>query len=135
SHYGVASLRQHRWVRGDWQLLPWILARGSGSRRTPIPWIGRWKMLDNLRRSLTPGMTLVAFVLAWTLPTLRPLEWTAILLAALTLPCLFPVLDLLRQNILRHMGTHIQTAWRELGKELLQAMLTIAFLAHHSWLM
>ena len=37
SHYGVAAARQHRWARGDWQLLPWIL-------RTRIPLIGRWKM-------------------------------------------------------------------------------------------
>ena len=59
SRYDVASLRQHRWVRGDWQLLPWILGRrdvgaaehGRGHSRLPL--IGLWKMLDNLRRSLS----------------------------------------------------------------------------------
>ena len=55
-HYEVAAMRAHRWARGDWQLLPWIFGRPpdtSGRRvENPIPAIGRWKMLDNLRRSL-----------------------------------------------------------------------------------
>ena len=50
SRYDVAARRQHRWTRGDWQLLPWILGRGSGART--LPSVGRWKMADNLRRSL-----------------------------------------------------------------------------------
>ena len=57
SHYEVAAARQHRWARGDWQLLPWIFGHArdtSGGRsRTPIPPISRWKMLDNLRRTLS----------------------------------------------------------------------------------
>jgi cyclic beta-1,2-glucan synthetase len=54
SHYEVAAARQHRWARGDWQLLPWIIAGGApGARRTRIPLIGRWKMIDNLRRTLS----------------------------------------------------------------------------------
>src|SRR5204862_3991450 len=50
SHYGVAAARQHRWARGDWRLLPWIIPRRS---LAAMPLIGRWKMLDNLRRTLT----------------------------------------------------------------------------------
>ena len=55
SHTEVAASREHRWARGDWQLLPWIFGpRGKG-----MPMIGRWKMLDNLRRSLSaPGSLL-----------------------------------------------------------------------------
>jgi len=57
-HYEVAAMRAHRWARGDWQLLPWIFGRvpdSSGRRvKNPIPAIGRWKMMDNLRRSLFP---------------------------------------------------------------------------------
>ena len=44
--YEVAAARAHRWARGDWQLLPWIIRRRPGISR-----LGRWKMLDNLRRS------------------------------------------------------------------------------------
>ena len=61
SHYGVAAARQHRWARGDWQLLPWIL-------RAPMPVIGRWKMLDNLRRTLSAPAALLTLIAAWALP-------------------------------------------------------------------
>jgi cyclic beta-1,2-glucan synthetase len=56
--YAVAAMRQHRWARGDWQLLPWIAPLGGNGHagraaRDAIPAIGRWKMLDNLRRTLS----------------------------------------------------------------------------------
>ena len=44
--YEVAAARAHRWARGDWQLLPWIIRRRRGISR-----LGRWKMIDNLRRT------------------------------------------------------------------------------------
>ena len=57
SNYLVSAARQHRWARGDWQLLPWILGRArdaTGRRsRSSIPGIARWKMVDNLRRTLS----------------------------------------------------------------------------------
>ena len=72
SRYDVAAGRQHRWARGDWQLLPWIFGRvdAAANERPPsaLPPIGRWKMLDNLRRSLSAPASLAALVAGWTLP-------------------------------------------------------------------
>src|SRR6185437_2393612 len=69
SRYAVSVARQHRWVRGDWQLLPWIFGlRGTvadGSRQISIPLMGRWKLLDNLRRSLAAPASLLALLVAW----------------------------------------------------------------------
>ena len=58
ARYDVGAIRHHRWARGDWQLLPWIFGRGPSQSRTAsstsaLPAIGRWKMLDNLRRTLS----------------------------------------------------------------------------------
>ena len=59
--------RLHRWVRGDWQLLPWLFSRvpdgQGGKEETPLTLLARWKIFDNLRRSLSPVFTLAALVL------------------------------------------------------------------------
>ena len=59
--------RLHRWIRGDWQLLPWLggqVPNGRGGReKNPLPPLAKWKILDNLRRSLSPVFTLAALVL------------------------------------------------------------------------
>ena len=75
ARYDVAALRHHRWARGDWQLLPWIFGRGpQRADRRPrggVPAIGRWKMLDNLRRSLSPPSVVVALIAGWAMPLAR----------------------------------------------------------------
>ena len=59
SRYDVAAKRQHRWARGDWQLLPWIVAVAKTQGR--IPPVGLGKMADNLRRSMLAPVALAAF--------------------------------------------------------------------------
>ena len=97
SHYATAAARQHRWARGDWQLLPWILGHArdeNGDRiRAPIPPISRWKMLDNLRRTLSAPAAFLTLIAGWTLPFASPLIWTTFVLAAIAIPPLLPVLD------------------------------------------
>lgn len=61
--------REHRWIRGDWQLLPWLFPRvrtGGGHERNPLDRLTKWRILDNMRRSLTPAAVLAAlFAVAW----------------------------------------------------------------------
>ncbi|MBP6852247.1 MAG: carbohydrate-binding protein, partial [Rhodoferax sp.] len=78
SHADVAASRQHRWMRGDWQLLPFLLQ----PRRYPMRLINRWKMFDNLRRSLVPPMSLLLLVLALAGVGLSPWGALAVVLAA-----------------------------------------------------
>ena len=57
--------RQHRWARGDWQLLPWLMRyvpTPAGRIRNPLTLLARWKVFDNLRRSLVP-LALIVFLL------------------------------------------------------------------------
>ena len=61
--------RQHRWIRGDWQILFWLfpfVPARHGLKRNTLPLIGRWKILDNLRRSLVAPDLLALLVAGWT---------------------------------------------------------------------
>ena len=69
SSYSVVAGRQHRWIRGDWQLLEWLLTHvpvsGEGRRRNDLSVVARWKLFDNLRRSLVPPSTIALLLLGW----------------------------------------------------------------------
>jgi len=136
-HYEVAASRQERWVRGDWQLLPWIL--GTGPRAAPvrseIPLMGRWKMIDNLRRSLLAPATLATLLAAWCLPDAGAGLWTLFVLAVLTLPTLLSFLVSLfpeRPGVAKR--SFLRGVVAELGIGLSQAGLRVILLAHAAWL-
>ena len=90
SHSEVAATRTHRWARGDWQLLPWIFGRAGRD----IPAIGRWKLLDNLRRSLVAPACLGLLVASWSVPQCAVrVAWLLVAILTLCLPAFLSVLD------------------------------------------
>ena len=88
SHYEVALSREHRWVRGDWQLLPWILGRHG-----PLPPVARFKMIDNLRRSLSGPAALFTLISSFLVPGVPVWPWTGLILFAMALPGFCPLLE------------------------------------------
>jgi len=89
SSYPEDVSRRYRWIRGDWQITPWLLPRvpGANARRVPNPLSGlsRWKILDNVRRSLMPGALLALLILGWFLPG-AAVYFTLMVVAILLLP-------------------------------------------------
>jgi cyclic beta-1,2-glucan synthetase len=140
AHYDAAARRRHRWARGDWQLLPWIFGWGSRRagcrRRGGVPAIGRWKMLDNLRRSLSAPSVVLALIAGWAMPLEDAAVWTVFVLSTIVLPPLIPVIVDIAP---RHPGVTFRSHVRALGAELrlalIQSGLMIVFLAHQAWLM
>ncbi len=140
SHYLESAARQHRWARGDWQLLPWLLGRAplvEGQRsRSPLPGVARWKMVDNLRRSLSALLSLATLVAAWTLPGLPAVAWTAFVLAAVVVPPAVPVLAGLRP---RRRGISKRSHLRAVGSDMALAAAHVAlgltFIPHQAALM
>ncbi|MGZ6312038.1 MAG: GH36-type glycosyl hydrolase domain-containing protein [Candidatus Limnocylindrales bacterium] len=140
SNYLVSAARHHRWARGDWQLLPWILGRArdaSGRRdRSSLPGIARWKMVDNLRRTVSAPLALATLVAAWTLPSVSAGVWTALVMASLIVPASLPVLGGLlprrrgisKRSHLRAVGADVALAAAHIG-------LGFTLLAHQAWLM
>jgi cyclic beta-1,2-glucan synthetase len=133
SHSEVAAARQHRWTRGDWQLLPW-LTHGDGPEA--IPPLGRWQMIDNLRRSLVAPFAWLTLVTSWCLAGAAPLVWLVVALAPAIDRCVMELYGLCRNRqkgapLLEQVGgflTESVTAfWR--------LFVTVALMAQHSWLM
>jgi cyclic beta-1,2-glucan synthetase len=140
ARYDVAAMRHHRWARGDWQLLPWIFGRGpvAGVDRahTAIPPIGRWKMLDNLRRTMSAPSCVVALLAGLALPLAAASIWIGFVLLTILLPTLIPVFAVI---VPREGGitsrSHFGALGADLRRALAQSVLLTAFMAHQAWLM
>jgi|HubBroStandDraft_1064217.scaffolds.fasta_scaffold00025_35 cyclic beta-1,2-glucan synthetase len=140
SSYDVAVARQSRWARGDWQLLPRLLGlvpTGAGDpRRGSIPLVGRWKMIDNLRRSLSAPAAFLALVAGWALPLHAATLWSGFILATLALPASLPFLSgLVPREFRLSKRIHLRAVGTELALALSQIVLLVAFLAHQAWVM
>ncbi len=105
SHYSAYNRRKHRWLRGDWQIVSWLFGRvpDENGRRVPNPisFLSRWKILDNLRRSLVEAGMFLLLVLGWTVLPGRPVYWTLVTIAILFVPPWFQF------AILDHAGTDV----------------------------
>jgi cyclic beta-1,2-glucan synthetase len=141
SRYDVAAARQHRWARGDWQLLPWILGRGdaAGDDRGSgtLPLIGLWKMSDNLRRTLSAPAGVTALLMGWLLlPTSAALAWSAFIIATIAMPALLPVFTAImpsRAHIT--VRSHLRALRRDVWLAAMQTAFLVTFLAHQATLM
>jgi cyclic beta-1,2-glucan synthetase len=140
SLYGAYALREHRWARGDWQLLPWLFrtvpAPGGGTRPNPLPAVERWKILDNLRRSLMPAALLVLLILGWLVLPGPSWFWTGLVFLVLAWPLCIQIVtggiglvrELFRQFRFRN-------PLRDIWPTAAQALLSTIFLADQSRLM
>jgi hypothetical protein len=129
--------RLHRWVRGDWQTLPWLLPRvpvPGGSERNPLTALHRWKIVDNLRRSVSPALT-VAFVAAGFALVPTPLVWLAIVLAMLLFPLYFGLADALLRRAPSDTRGVRGTTVSDIRRDVLRTALNIAVLPHQAYLL
>ena len=139
ARYAAATARSHRWVRGDWQLLPWVFGcgpAGVAQRRRSITMLGRWKMFDNLRRSLMAPASLITLVIAWSLPLPYAALWTVFVVVMLATPNL-P--SLLAGLLPRHTGialrSHVLAVAADVRLAAGRTALALALLAHQAWVM
>ncbi len=122
--------RQHRWIRGDWQIIDWLKSHvpvgGGKVELNPLSAFNRWKIFDNLRRSLVPA-AIVALLLAGWFFTPVPMLWSGIIAGLILWPVLNAFLALLFHP--PPPGTRF---WRDPRDRLLRAMLAVIFLADYA---
>lgn len=137
--YNIDAIRRHRWVRGDWQiiqwLLPWVPTFGNKWARNPISRLGVWKMMDNLRRSLLPPAFLLFLVLFYIL--FPQSIWLMPLLVGII--AFLPVLLSLSTNILyksedQSWLMHLEEAFRKTWRQFKQVLLSLVLLPYEAYL-
>jgi len=138
--YDAYAKRQHRWTRGDWQILRWLFPTvpdANGRRtRNPLPLISRWKILDNLRRSLVAPSMFLWLLAAWTVFPGSSLLWSLFVVITIA----FPVYLHVTTSLLIHprgipWTSHFWSVWGDLRTNTAQVALSIVFLPHQAYLM
>ncbi len=100
ARYLTFTRRKHRWIRGDWQLLGWLkgtVPGPDGPMSNRLSAISRWKIFDNLRRSLVEIAQLAMLITGWFLLPGSVIQWTGIVLVVIAFPWLLSLtISLLR---------------------------------------
>ncbi len=137
SRYGADVSRRHRWIRGDWQIAPWLLRRvpgpGASRRRDPLSALSQWKIFDNLRRSLAPLALTLLLLLGWTVLS-AAWFWTLAVFGIILIPPLIASIPELFQkpdDVL--LGRHLAAALRSAGRHFAQAALTFVCLPYEAF--
>jgi len=137
----IESSRRHRWIRGDWQLAGWLLPRVPGPpsvngakpkrQANPLSALSRWKLLDNLRRSLVPPALLGLLAAGWLVGTGPAWLWTLLILAVVLLPPLLSTLtELFRKPVDCDWLAHLNLTGKSAGRPMALGLLTLAFLPY-----
>lgn len=127
-NYYEQVARQRRWIRGDWQLLPWLL---NPSRfKVSLSAIDYWKIIHNLLRSLLSPSLIVTFLLGIAFVTDLAWLWTLILLLSFGVPLANALANSFRQNL---QSMQRKAIWPSLWPVFLRWLFAIAFLPYEAY--
>jgi cyclic beta-1,2-glucan synthetase len=138
SHYSAYTRRKHRWLRGDWQIAQWLFSKvpdESGRYvRNPIATISRWKIFDNLRRSLVETSTFALLLAGWLGLPGGALYWTAFTLFLMFVPTLVQFVFSLGRAYVTKLPGAKRDAVSGFGQGTFIALLTLVYLPHQTLL-
>jgi len=136
TRYLTYTRRKHRWIRGDWQLLRWlgrVVPGPDGPTRNQLSAISRWKIFDNLRRSVVEIALVSLLVAGWTILPGGPGLWTGLVLAAIVAPWAFSiVLAFVQVPTGKSWPEYYKAVGRDAMVSLQQATLAVTFLPHQA---
>lgn len=138
AQYSADMSRRHRWIRGDWQIamwvLPWVPSQLGTLEKNPLTALSRWKIFDNLRRSLVPAALLLLLVLSWLIPVWPAGFWVLFVLATMLLPVVLRVfVELMKRPPDLTWRLHGRDVLRSLGRYSAQAVCELTFLPDEAY--
>ena len=138
TRYLTFSRRKHRWIRGDWQLLPWILGTvpgPQGPERNRLSLLSRWKIIDNLRRSVVELAQFVFLLVGWLLLPVPALRWTLLGIAIIAAPWIVALLmAVIRPPLDKSLRAYYRAVAIDARTSVRQVLLALTFLPHQAWL-
>ncbi len=136
ARYSADIARRHRWIRGDWQIAQWLyptIPTLEGKAPNNLSALSRWKIFDNLRRSLVPLALVSVLLIAW-LGLSSTWLWTLAVLGILLFPALSAhVLNALRKPADILLRQHLFAETRAVGAHLRQALLVLTCLPYEAY--
>lgn len=136
--YIIDINRRHRWIRGDWQIgnwfLPFVPDANKKLHKNAITALSRWKIFDNLRRSLVPIALVMLLVMGWTvLPAAW--FWTVAVIGIIMLPgILSAVWDIIKRPDDIAFKQHMRNAIRSASAHFFQSLFTLITLAYEAYI-
>ena len=137
ARYNVEMRRRHRWMRGDWQIAEWVLPRiftpAGQVIENPLSGLSRWKIFDNLRRSLVPGAVLFLILLGWLVFPSGADRWLFSILALIAIPFLLSALAEFSnkpKDLPHHL--HLKSVGKIFGRQTAQILVALAFLPYEA---
>jgi cellobiose phosphorylase len=138
SKYLIDVARRHRWIRGDWQIgnwfLPFVPGHDGRYKKNPISALSRWKIIDNLRRSLLPVAIFILVVLSWTVLPKAWFWWLCLTIIVLLPPLIISLWNaIMRKPPEIEHTQHLNNAFESTYKSFLQALFTLVSLPYDAY--
>ena len=137
SRYNMDVNRRHRWIRGDWQIIRWLFpfvpSLNGKLKRNALSLLSRWKIFDNLRRSLFPSALSILLLFGWVVMK-QPLFWMLSAIGIILIPSIIiSILELFKKPSDLFWSQHLISAIHSAGDYIAQAVFTIITLPYEAY--
>ncbi|MGI9140420.1 MAG: GH36-type glycosyl hydrolase domain-containing protein [Gemmatimonadaceae bacterium] len=136
TRYLAFTRRKHRWIRGDWQISGWLrdtVPGPAGAMRNRLSTVSRWKIFDNLRRSVVEISQLVMLVGGWLWLDISAVRWTGVTVGTIGMPWIISLaLAAVRPPMDQSWMAYYAAVWRDWKVSVQQIVLAVVFLPHQA---
>ena len=109
--YNSFMNRLSRWIRGDWQIISWLKGKVNskiGNIQNPLNCLSKYKIFDNLRRSLIEIMVIISLVLFVMLGKVYHFETYPFVMISIIAVVMSNILEIFNTMLVKKEGEHKQ---------------------------